>query len=244
LFQDQANEYRLIVDADGYAIKTIDLFPLNTEYTITLDKLQASAYSNVYQEIWYSLYPSTRQLNISAVARSISLNIYSSDSTLEYYGVYLTDHSYVCVPASCKTNISSSASGGTASVSILANSAGSFDVHYFFKKQGFDVQYIHGSIYWVLDLHGVISNNAHTILAGLRNQFKNAPIMMGVLAMGMTVGLVAIAAQVGIMGVPLLVVVLLAHAVFMFLGFIPWMISMVTIIIGLIILVATWGSKQ
>ena len=93
-------------------------------------------------------------------------------------------------------------------------------------------------------MHGVISNNAHTILAGLRNQFKNAPIMMGVLAMGMTVGLVAIAAQVGIMGVPLLVVVLLAHAVFMFLGFIPWMISMVTIIIGLIILVATWGSKQ
>ncbi|KKK52825.1 hypothetical protein LCGC14_3101030, partial [marine sediment metagenome] len=157
IFQDQQNEYRIVVFLEGFATQTIDLLPLLTTYTITLATLPEQIFDTTYEGIRYTISPAARVLNASGLFRDISLTIFDSTSSLEFFGLQIINHSYECIPANCITNITGSPAGGTATVKINLSEEGSFDTQYFFKRNGFDLQFINGQISSVRFLIGSVN---------------------------------------------------------------------------------------
>lgn len=236
IFQDQQNEYRVILDHDDYPIKTIDLIPLQTSYEIILDSASESAYDSVFQGISYRLYPKDRILNVTDEFVPIILDIYASDSSLEWYAVRLTNHSYECIPSSCLHNVTGNPSGGTAMVQIKGNYSGTFDVEYIFKRTGFGVQYIHGSLYGFQIIEAFLGHNFAVFVEELRSSV-GGKVALAVLAGVGTAALVALASQMGIVGLGVLLVVVMANIFFTLAGFIDGIIGMITIIVGILLYV-------
>lgn len=232
LFQDQQNEYRILILHPDFPLKNISLLPLRTEYVIILEEALVSLYDNVYEGIRYTLVPKERILNISLAARDIQLDIFADDSSLEWFGLFIDGHNYTCVPVSCRTNITVSPSGGLATVQIFANVTGQFDVHYFYKRVGFDTQFIHGTLYGVVLLEALVGQNVAKVMLGLKNQLgtKN---MVTIVAGISNAALAALASQMGIAGIPLILVVVLGTLFFTIIGFIQPIVGVIVVIVGL-----------
>ena len=236
VFQDQQTEYRIILSHDSFPTKTLSLRPLLTEYTIFLDAVLDSLYDNVWEGIQYTLIPNQRIFNISNTSVNISLDIFADDSSLEWFAVLLDQHNYTCIPASCLTNISNSPAGGRATVAIKGNFTGTFDVHYFFKRTGFDTQYIHGSLYGfqiVAKLFGEnMANWLDKFTDGLGGRTEGK-IALAFLAAISTAVLCAVAAGFGVAGIALVMVALFGNFFFMIAGFINPFIAIAIAIVGI-----------
>jgi hypothetical protein len=242
IFQDQANEYRIIIDAPGdFDLKTINLFPLKTEYSIILETLRTSLYTNVYEGIQYKFGPSDMTLNVTQVPYNIFLDIFADDSSLEYFGVQLTNHSYTCIPASCITNISGSPAGGVATVQLIGNETGTFDVVYFFKRSGFNVQYIHGSLKQLIVF--IVGERLADRLAELRANL-GSELMATIFAAIMTTILVVLAAQFGVAGTALMGVATFGNMFFIAAKFINPVIGIILIIVGITVWVILAGGQE
>ena len=235
VFQDQQNEYRILVTHIDYATKDIDLIPLQLEYSITLDAVQESLYQNVYEGIRYTLSPKEIILNITESYYNISIDIFSDDSSLQYFGVFIDHHNYTCVPANCISNITGSPAGGVATVRIYANETGEFDVHYFFKRSGFDTQYITGLYYNVQLLKGLLGTNINNWLEDIHTNL-GSDLMRNIFAAIITIVLCVLAASFGVGGISLVLIVVLANLFFSIAGFINPFVAINTIILGL----ASW----
>jgi len=72
-------------------------------------------------------------INLSNGWQDITFKVYSSTSDLEYFGVRLDSHDFTCNLSSCVSNVSTSPSGGSATVSVLANETGRLQAHFFSK---------------------------------------------------------------------------------------------------------------
>lgn len=236
VFQDQQHEYRIVLTHDNFPTKIITLRPLLTEYTIFLDELLVSLYDNVWEGIRYTLFPKQRLHNVSLTPLTIGIDILSTDSSLEYFGVLIDNHSFTCVPASCVSNITGSPAGGVAQVTILGNTTGVFDVHYFFKKSGFELQYITGDLFGfiiIAELFGTnLANWLNTFAEGLGGK-ETAKPMLAILAAVLTTVLIVIASQFGIIGIPLVLIAVFGNLFFMIAGFIPAFVAVVSTIVGL-----------
>ncbi len=229
IFQDQQNEYRIVVFLEGFATQTIDLLPLLTTYTITLATLPEQIFDTTYEGIRYTISPAARVLNASGLFRDISLTIFDSTSSLEFFGLQIINHSYECIPANCITNITGSPAGGTATVKINLSEEGSFDTQYFFKRNGFDLQFINGQISSVRFLIGDrLTDNFETIGRNL-----GTDTMRSIFAAVLITVLVVLTSQMGVVGSGFLVVISLGTIFFMLLGFIPKMVAMITLFFGL-----------
>ncbi len=233
VFQDQQNEYRIVMSLAGFATQTIDLIPLLTSYTITLSTLPTQLFDTTYEGIRYIISPKSRILNITNKFRDMSFNIFDGSSSLEFFGLQIIDHNFTCIPANCITNISGSPAGGTAVVQINLSSVGNFDTIYFFKRNGFPIQFVNGQEYSaqfligdrLADNLGVISDNLGT------------PIMRSIFAAILITVLCVLASQMGVIGMGLVVVVSLGTMFFMLTGFINPMLAMITIFSGITLFV-------
>jgi len=232
LFQDQQNEYRLIILHPDFQPTNTSLRPLQTTYTIILDALKESMYENVYDGIFYSIGPRDRILNVSMDPVSVTLDIFADDSSLEYWGIFIDDHNFTCVPASCLSNITGSPAGGLTTVTILGNETGTFDVHYFFKRSGFDIQYMHGIDYTFVILKAIFGENFANIMANLRRDMKTQ-VMLSIVGAIAIAGLCAIASQIGIIGIGLVMVSVLATIVFMLAGFVDPFTGIIMVVVGI-----------
>jgi len=233
LFLDQQNEYRITLFHPSYTEKTIDLKPLLLAYTITWDLAIPSLYENVYEGIRYSIYPKTRVLNKTGAWQDITFSIYAGDSSLEYFGVIITDTNLTCNPASCITNVSGSPAGGSATVQIKLNQTDAFKVHFFFKRSGWETQYVNQRWYEVVFLM-FAGKTAITIFENLKDVLggEDAYGMKAVFAAVGTTAIIIVGSQMGIIGIGLLAMAIIGTVFFMFMGFIPLMVGGITLVVG------------
>ena len=236
VFQDQSIEYRIILTHDDFPTKVITLIPLLTEYTIFIDEPVISLYNNVWEGIIYTLRPRLRVFNVSDDVE-IKIDLFADDGSLEYFGIFIDGHSFTCIPASCVSNITGSPFGGIATVNITGTVEGTFDVHYFFKRGGFDVQFIHGDLYGFVLFQVLFGDNIanwlNQLIDGLGGSGDNSKIMLGIIAAIVTVVMVVVASQLGIAGISLVMIAVFGNLFFMLAGMIPKFTAIVTIIVGI-----------
>ncbi len=215
----------------GFATQTIDLIPLLTSYTLTLSTLTTQLFETTYEGIRYVISPAARVLNASRIFEDISLTIFDSTSSLEYFGLEIVNHSYTCIPSNCITNLTASPAGGTATVQLNLSVEGSFDTLYFFKRNGFPLQFINGQRSSVRFLIGDrLEENFRVIGDNL-----GTPVMRSIFAAILITVLAVLASQIGVIGLGLMLVISFGTIFFMLLGFIPRMVGMITLFFGVAI---------
>ena len=231
IFQDQQNEYKIVMSLIGFETQTIDLIPLLTQYTLTLLTVVTDLFETTFEGIRYTISPAARVVNASGVFENFSLTIFDGGSSLEFFGLQIINNSYTCIPANCITNISGSPAGGTAVVQINLTGEGSFDTLYFYKRNGFPLQFINGQRTSVRFLIGDrLEENFRTIGDNL-----GTPVMRSIFAAILITVLVVLASQIGVIGLGLMFVISFGTIFFMLLGFIPRMVGMITLFFGIAI---------
>ena len=234
LFQDQQNRYRIIIDRTSFPIKVIDLFPLLTSYTITLDRAQEPFFENVYEGLVYTITPKDRIINVTDLNTSITLNIFDGSSSLEWFGIELVNHSYVCTPANCIGNVTGSPAGGSVTVQIAINETGTLGAHFFIKRNGFPLQFLNRRNWIARVFEALVGESVFQSFLNFGNNL-GTPNMRAVIAGVLNTVLIILAAQFGVIGLGLLFVACLGTMFFMAVGFIDLFIGMIILIFGLAI---------
>jgi hypothetical protein len=226
---DTTNEYRIVIEATGYPIKTLELRPIQTSYIITLQETGAG-FVNYFEGIAYTITPVNRTFNVSQNYTNFRLDIYSSNSDLEVFGLRTFDHTYTCVPASCATNVTGSPSGGSAVVQVIGNVTGTVKVDVFFKRTGYDLVYLNYNIYSFVNM---ITANIRSMWR-LMNDFKTrySPIMLALIAIIGTIVLLGTAAEIGVYGLPLIVIAAFGLIFFAVIGFLNPLVVGLSLILG------------
>jgi hypothetical protein len=226
---DTTNEYRIVIEATGYPIKTLELRPIQTSYIITLQETGAG-FVNYFEGIAYTITPVNRTFNVSQNYTNFRLDIYSSNSDLEVFGLRTFDHTYTCVPASCATNVTGSPSGGSAVVQVIGNVTGAVKVDVFFKRTGYDLVYLNYNIYSFVNM---ITANIRSMWR-LMNDFKTrySPIMLALIAIIGTIVLLGTAAEIGVYGLPLIVIAAFGLIFFAVIGFLNPLVVGLSLILG------------
>ncbi len=226
---DTMNEYRIVIEAAGYPIKTIEMRPILSSYTITLQETGAG-FENVYEGIAYSITPINRSTNVSQSYSDFRLDIYSSNSDLEVFGVRTFGHNYTCIPASCTTNVTGSPAGGSAIVRVKGNTTGTVKIDVYYKRIGYPIVYLNFNIYSFIE---ALRANARSMWQ-LRNQFLDrfSPIMLSLIAIIGTIMLLGTAAEIGVYGLPLIVIAAFGLILFAVLGFLNPLIVGLSLILG------------
>jgi hypothetical protein len=226
---DTKNEYRIVIEASGYPIKTLNLRPIQTTYIITLQET-GTGFVNFFEGIAYTITPVNRTFNVSQNYTNFRLDIYSSNSDLEVFGLRTFDHTYTCVPASCATNVTGSPSGGSAVVQVIGNVTGTVKVDVFFKRTGYDLVYLNYNIYSFVNM---ITANIRSMWR-LMNDFKTrySPIMLALIAIIGTIVLLGTAAEIGVYGLPLIVIAAFGLIFFAVIGFLNPLVVGLSLILG------------
>jgi len=226
---DTTNKYRIVIEATDYPIKTLELRPLQTTYTITL-QITGAGFENVFEGIAYTITPTNRSTNVSQNYTDFRLDIYSSNSDLELFGVRTFDHDYVCIPASCTQNITGSPAGGSAIVRVKGNTTGTVKIDVYYKRTDYPITYLNFNIFSFVD---ALAAHARSLWASM-NAVKEdySPIMLALIAIVGTIMLLGTAAEIGIYGLPLIVIAAFGLIFFALVGFINPLIVGLSLILG------------
>jgi len=197
---DSLVTYQIQINASGFPFKTLNLIPVLSSYTIRLNATGDTLFNNNYQGIRYRIIPPGRTFNVTN--KFINFTFEVQGSNLEYFGMNFSRHSFECIPTNCQ-NISTSETGGIVSVKIKVNETGRFYTNLFFKKEGQSEIQINN---WPND--GVIVFKAKRSAIILLDEIKDevGPIGLAVFAAIIQIVLIGIAVQVGIVGVPLILI--------------------------------------
>lgn len=195
LYQDSNYIYSYIINASGYPIKTFNLQPISTTYTISIVEGAISAYDNPYEGLRYKILPATTAFNVSNVNQTLSFEL--DGPGLEYFGMNLTSVDGLCFPDSC-VNISYSSTGGKVSIDLYINETGIFYGSFFFKRPNEDVIYINDYVY--KEVHFIAtSRSVVTLFETIREHTTlNQRTFIAALAISI---LCVIGAQLGIIGI-------------------------------------------
>lgn len=131
VFLKQNLFYRILIEATGYTTRLVDLevSSTETEYTIYLSDTTATEFTSFLHDINYYTTPTSSYIN----GTNFSLIISSASGWLKSFGLktIVNAHTYF-------NNVSGSASGGTASVTINKTTERTpVLVNYFFEINGF-----------------------------------------------------------------------------------------------------------
>jgi len=229
---DTKNKYRIVVEADGYPIKTLDLRPLQTTYTITL-QVTGAGFENVFEGIAYTITPTNRSTNVSQDYTDFRLDIYSSNSDLELFGVRTFDHGYVCIPASCEQNITGSPAGGSAIVRVKGNTTGTVKIDVYYKRIGYPITYLNFNIYSFIEALKAHASSLWESMKEIKDDYS--PIMLALISIVGTIMLLGTAAEIGIYGLPLIVIAAFGLIFFAIVGFInPFIVGLSLILGGIV----------
>lgn len=231
LFLDKQYEYNVLVTHPAYTDQEIGLRPLLTYYTIKMQQVVASLYENVFEGITYSIIPKDRVINLSNGWQDITFKVYSSTSDLEYFGVRLDSHDFTCNPSSCVSNVSTSPSGGSATVSVLANETGRLQAHFFFKRQNKDLQYVNGREFLISIVEKISNFQGIRSLGNFAEQLST--IQKVTVGTAGVLSFVVVGAMFGLVGVSLILITAFGIIFFMITGFIPYMVGIVMVILGI-----------
>lgn len=200
LNQDSNSVYTIELNASGFPLKTFNLQPILSTYTIKLTEGGTDAFNNAYSGFRYKIIPSGNIFNISQ--DFINFTFIVEGNSLEFWGMNLTRHTFECIPADC-SNVSTSPTGGNVTVRIRVNTTGRFYTELFFKQTGQELIRINA---WPND--GIIAvRAARSILATIEQIRENtSPNVRAVLVASTQSIFVAVASSVGLIGFPLMVI--------------------------------------
>lgn len=225
---DQFTRYTILISAGGYPLKSIELEPTSSSYDIVLSAADGG-FQNPFGDISYTTSPTTESRNLTTNHLNLSILYASGNSNLEFFGM-MVNSSFNCTPTPCKTNSTGSPAGGLSFLTIIPNETGTAAVTYFFKPLGepsytftknyLFTGYIPPSDYSFVKTTEVYGKSFST--AG-----KTIFAVMG------TTALVGTAAEIGIFGLPLILVTILGLGYFAIVGWLSKVIVGLCIIIGL-----------
>ena len=229
LILDTMNKYRVVIEAAGYPIKTLELRPIQSSYTITLQETGAG-FENVFEGIAYTITPTNRSTNVSQAYTDFRLDIYSSLSDLELFGVRVFEHNYTCIPASCTTNVTGSPAGGSAIVKVKGNATGTVRIDVYYKRTDYPITYLNFNIYSFVDALKAMASSLWESMKTVKSEHSN--IMLALISIVGTIALLGTAAEIGIYGLPLIVVAAFGLIFFAIIGFLNPLIVGLSLILG------------
>ena len=215
LFQvhlDTTIEYKIIVMHPDYPTTTLYIVPFETEYTIILDKDPEGQFDSAMEGIIYIIKPKENQLDTSEAYQQLQFTILNSFSDFEYFGMKIINSPYQCVPSNCMVN-STSANGGSVILEVKANVSNTVGVNYFFKRSGYNLQYINDRPYVFGRIEGRVGNVIDSYRS-FENELGGKALIL-VVRTFLISGLVVVGAQMGIVGLGLLIVYIIGTIFFM-----------------------------
>ncbi len=194
---DSLITYSINISHPDFPLKTFNLKPVLSTYTIKLTTEGEILYQNAYAGLRYKIDPDGKLFNISDDFQNFTFTI--EGNNLEFWGINFTRHDFECLPASCQV-ISTSSTGGSVTLGIKLNETGRFWTSLFFKKTGQDLVLINT---WPND--ATVFEVATRSLIQLMQDVKDntSENVRTIIAAGIVVVLIAIAAMFGIAGWPL-----------------------------------------
>lgn len=229
LSQDSNEQYRISFNHSAYDLKTINLRPIKSEYSITISGALYDFYRNSYEGIIYSITPTIRNLNASGWV-NFTFNIHSVANDLEYFGLNLTEHNYTCIPASCTDIIRNSTSGGFTMVQIYLNASGRIGVSWLFKREGFTEQHLNYGWYGVTLIDKALRSTSEFI-ESLNSE--TTALTRAIIGTFVVIGLVGTAAQLGVFGLGLAFVAVLGVLIGAAVNFWDWWVAIFLAIFGI-----------
>ncbi len=194
---DSQITYLINITHPNFPLKTFNLKPVLSTYTIRLTTEGEILYQNAYEGFRYKIEPSGKLFNISADFVNFTFTVEGKD--LEFWGINFTRHDFECLPASCQV-ISTSITGGSVTLGIKLNETGRFWTSLFFKRTGQDLVLINT---WPNDatVFERATRSFIQLMQGIRD--NTSENMLTVLTGLMLVVMIAIAVSFGIAGWPL-----------------------------------------
>lgn len=104
-----SKQYRIIVNADGYATRQGDFYATQTSYTLVLDNLNSQDFNTYGQDFSYAIRPQ----NVSRAPTNFSISVSSPNGTIQWFAVEVHVNGTVF-----RQNVTGSPSGGTAQVLV------------------------------------------------------------------------------------------------------------------------------
>jgi len=204
LYQDQQYLYYYVINASGYPLKTFQLKPVSSLYTIKLTEVSQSQFDNKYSDVKYKIYPKLFLFDNDDSFKNITLEILGGG--LEYYGVNVTNFAGNCVPSDC-SDIQYSSTGGNATVRInYTGGSDVFRITMFFKRPGEDVVIIKGDGGKITHFEQTknsmyeLFKSVHENTTDIQRVFLFVMFNLGMLALLYELGIA------GIFGLPLLII--------------------------------------
>lgn len=206
--QNQDVEYFYNITHPDFPIKSFELKPILTTYTIKLTPGGENFFTNFYQGTRYKIEPSTNMFEVSNIWINFTFTLESN--SLEFWGMNFTRHNFTCIPASCQ-NISTNPNGGSVTVKIMVNHTGRFYTNLFFKKTGQPLIRINS---WPND--AVVFQRAVRSTINMFQEIKanTSPNVRTVLAAVITAVVIGFAASLGIAGMALLLIAVFMNIFF------------------------------
>ena len=194
---DSQVTYLINISHPDFPLKTFNLKPVLSIYTVKLTAAGEILFQNAYQGLRYKIEPRGKLFNISDEFQNFTFTV--EGNNLEFWGINFTRHNFECLPASCEV-ISTSAIGGSVTLGIKLNETGRFWTTLFFKKTGQDLVLINT---WPND--ATVFETANRSLIQLMQNVKDntSENVRTIIAAGIVVVLIAIATMFGIAGWPL-----------------------------------------
>ena len=118
---DSLITYSINITHPDFPLKTFNLKPVLSTYTIKLTTEGEILYQNAYAGLRYKIEPSGKIFNISNNFQNFTFTI--EGNNLQFWGINFSRHNFECLPASCQV-ISTSATGGSVTLGIKINETG------------------------------------------------------------------------------------------------------------------------
>lgn len=198
VYLDQLYRYSFVINASGYPIKSFDLQPSDTSYTLTLTQLTQTLYNNLYSGIKFRVSPISTLMNVTNLYQNITFEVVGN---VQEIGIELTNHNYSCLPVNCTDTLNGA---GIVTVGIKANFTGVFSTAFYFVPYGSTERvYVNDGLIKVVPFIFKATRSLINLMIDIRD--NTSPNMRSIIAVVITLIFIGLGASLGLYGALLLV---------------------------------------
>lgn len=236
-YLDQTYPYDFTINASGFPFKEFTLQPTSTSYTITLTSTSTSFYNNEYGDVRFRIWHNDQigapiNINISQQYQNISFEV--EGTGLEAIGMALTEHDFICIPASCNTELATT-TGGKVTISIKANETGLISTAYYFRRAGGTNTYVNDGVIKVVSFLAEATDSLMQMIEEFKaNTSPNTRTIVSAFASVVAVG---VGAGLGLFGYLLIIPAVLVNIGLGITGLINPIVALIMTITGTIVFI-------
>lgn len=204
LLLDSTIEYFITFNHSSYDYRDIYLTPVLTFYTIILTG-ERVVYESVYSGIRFKLQYNgvdglPTSFNITQEYQNITFIV--EGDNLEEIGVNLTEHSYICLPASCENITTTTTGQASITISIMANYTGGFNTQFFFRTTGGKRIYVNDGFIKVVPFITLANPTLEDMIQDIKD--NTSPNVRTVIVTGISLLATGIGSTLGLIGTALI----------------------------------------